>query len=193
MARWVQDWAQLNFKEFAPLRPEGRHNKPSGNVGSVRRRRAILPMLAIDCLVYDGELAIDWFSFCRQDGFETLHLRLYQLDRLIEEHLPELWNHLVQTGIESHMYASQWFLTLFTAKFPLFLVFHILDVFLCQGMETIFQVSRAISSIRKPFATFRPAPVVRIEPLKAYECRIVSSGGSGAVGHGQEGFIGAEL
>lgn len=75
-----------------------------------------------------------------QDGFETLHLRLYQLDRLIEEHLPDLWNHLVDSCIESHMYASQWFLTLFTAKFPLFLVFHILDVFLYQGMDTIFQV-----------------------------------------------------
>ena len=111
--------------------------------------------------------------FCQQDGFETLHLRLYQLDRLIEEHLPELWNHLVQTGIESHMYASQWFLTLFTAKFPLFLVFHILDVFLCQGMETIFQVSCAISSIKEPFATFGPARVVRIEPPKAYECRFI--------------------
>lgn len=75
-----------------------------------------------------------------QDGFETLHLRLYQLDRLIEEYLPELWSHLVESAIESHMYASQWFLTLFTAKFPLFLVFHILDVFLYQGMDTIFQV-----------------------------------------------------
>jgi hypothetical protein len=47
----------------------------------------------------------------------------------------------VENCIENHMYASQWFLTLFTAKFPLFLVFHILDVFLYQGMETIFQVS----------------------------------------------------
>ena len=69
-------------------------------------------------------------------------MRLYQLDRLIEDNLGDLWNHLVETGIESHMYASQWFLTLFTAKFPLFLVFHILDVFLCQGMDTIFQVRR---------------------------------------------------
>lgn len=88
-----------------------------------------LPHLIFDCLIS-----------CYQDGFETLHLRLYQLDRFIEEYLPELWNHFGEAGVESHMYASQWFLTLFTAKFPLFLVFHILDVFLCQGMKTIFQV-----------------------------------------------------
>ena len=42
------------------------------------------------------------------------------------------------------MYASQWFLTLFSAKFPLFLVFRVLDVFLLQGMETIFQMSLAL-------------------------------------------------
>ncbi|XP_046442776.1 rab GTPase-activating protein 1-like isoform X3 [Daphnia pulex] len=84
-----------------------------------------------------------------KDGFETLHLRLYQLDRLIEEYLPDLWNHLVENCIENHMYASQWFLTLFTAKFPLFLVFHILDVFLYQGMETIFQVALGLLSMAK--------------------------------------------
>ena len=39
------------------------------------------------------------------------------------------------------MYASQWFLTLFSAKFPLFLVFRVLDVFMLQGVETIFQVN----------------------------------------------------
>ena len=35
-------------------------------------------------------------------------------------------------GLAAHMYASQWFLTLFTAKFPLFVVYHILDLFLCE-------------------------------------------------------------
>jgi hypothetical protein len=38
------------------------------------------------------------------------------------------------------MYASQWFLTLFAAKFPLFLVFRVLDVFLLYGADVIFQV-----------------------------------------------------
>lgn len=35
-------------------------------------------------------------------------------------------------GLEAHMYASQWFLTLFTAKFPLYMVFHIIDLLLCE-------------------------------------------------------------
>lgn len=46
--------------------------------------------------------------------------------------MPDLYEHFQQLGIEAHMFCSQWFLTLFTAKFPLFLVFHILDVFLCE-------------------------------------------------------------
>ena len=39
------------------------------------------------------------------------------------------------------MFASQWFLTLFTARFPLYLVFHILDVFFLDGMQILFQVA----------------------------------------------------
>ena len=31
-------------------------------------------------------------------------------------------------NIEVHMFASQWFLTLFTAKFPISLVHHLLDI-----------------------------------------------------------------
>ncbi|CAG2116761.1 unnamed protein product, partial [Medioppia subpectinata] len=52
-------------------------------------------------------------------------------------------------GVEAHMYASQWFLTLFTAKFPLHVVFPILDLFLLDGMDTIFQVALALLSISK--------------------------------------------
>ncbi len=75
-----------------------------------------------------------------KENFEQLQLRLYQLDRLIEANLTDLHVHMQQCGIESHMYASQWFLTVFTAKFPLFLVFRVLDVFLLDGFDSIFQV-----------------------------------------------------
>lgn len=76
-----------------------------------------------------------------KDGFENLHLHLYQLNRLIKDQLPKLYDHFEQIGIETHMYASQWFLTLFTARFPLYFVFHILDVFLLDGMTILFQIA----------------------------------------------------
>ncbi|XP_050663821.1 rab GTPase-activating protein 1-like isoform X2 [Leptidea sinapis] len=79
-----------------------------------------------------------------KDGFEALYMRLHQLDRLMEEQLSELRGHFQELGVEPHMFASQWFLTVFTARFPLPLVYHILDVFLLQGMDTLFQVSLSL-------------------------------------------------
>jgi hypothetical protein len=50
-------------------------------------------------------------------------------------------------GLESHMYASQWFLTLFSAKFPLYMVFHIIDLFLCDGIDTLFRVALSLLKV----------------------------------------------
>lgn len=80
-------------------------------------------------------------------GFEVLYLRLYQLERLIKDQLPKLHEHFTASGIETHMYASQWFLTLYTARFPLCFVFHVLDVFLLDGLPVLFQVAVTLLSI----------------------------------------------
>ncbi|XP_055528885.1 rab GTPase-activating protein 1-like isoform X2 [Wyeomyia smithii] len=82
-------------------------------------------------------------------GFESLYLRLYQLNRLMKDHLPDLSEHFYNTGVESHMFASQWFLTLFTARFPLYFVFYILDVFLLDGITVLFQVALTLLSVCK--------------------------------------------
>lgn len=47
------------------------------------------------------------------------------------------------------MYASSWFLTLFTTTFSLPLSYRILDVFLSEGIEIIFKVSLALLTIGK--------------------------------------------
>ncbi|XP_040156813.1 rab GTPase-activating protein 1 isoform X1 [Anopheles arabiensis] len=80
-------------------------------------------------------------------GFESLYLRLYQLNRLMKDQLPDLYEHFAQMGVESHMFASQWFLTLFTARFPLYFVFYILDVFLLDGIPVLFQVALTLLSV----------------------------------------------
>jgi hypothetical protein len=36
-----------------------------------------------------------------------LQLRLFQFDRLLEEHLPAVFMHLLRQGVKSSMYASQ--------------------------------------------------------------------------------------
>uniref|UniRef100_A0A8C3V0E1 Rab GTPase-activating protein 1 n=1 Tax=Catharus ustulatus TaxID=91951 RepID=A0A8C3V0E1_CATUS len=67
-----------------------------------------------------------------KQNFEDLHCKFYQLERLMQEYIPDLYNHFLDISLEAHMYASQWFLTLFTAKFPLYMVFHIIDLLLCE-------------------------------------------------------------
>lgn len=85
-----------------------------------------------------------------KDGFDNLHLRLYQLNRLIQDQLPKLHEHFETHGVETHMFASQWFLTLFTARFPLYFVFHIMDVVLLDGIDIIFQVAMTLLEKYEP-------------------------------------------
>lgn len=84
-----------------------------------------------------------------RNNFDELYLKFYQLEHMLEEHMPDLHQHFVRIGIEPFTYASQWFLTLFTAKFPLNAVFYIMDIFLLDGMNTIFQVALALLKLSK--------------------------------------------
>lgn len=66
-----------------------------------------------------------------------LHLLLHQFDRVLEQCLPLLYNHLVRQGVRLLMYASQWFLTFFSYKFPLDVVLRIFDMVITQGIEVV--------------------------------------------------------
>ncbi|CAF1048306.1 unnamed protein product [Rotaria sordida] len=77
-------------------------------------------------------------------NFENLQVRFHQLTCLIQDNLPDLYAHFDDLKVECHMYASQWFLTLFTAKFPLYLVFRIMDLFLYEGFNALFSVALAL-------------------------------------------------
>ncbi|KAF9071745.1 rab-GTPase-TBC domain-containing protein [Rhodocollybia butyracea] len=71
-------------------------------------------------------------------------VRTFQFDRLIEELLPVLHVHFLRQGIKSSMFCSQWFLTLFSYRFPLDIVFRIYDNCLASGIEAIFGFSIAL-------------------------------------------------
>lgn len=79
-----------------------------------------------------------------RNNFDELYLKFYQLEHLLEDNMPDLYQHFNKIGIEPFTYASQWFLTVFTAKFPLNAVFYIMDIFLLDGMDTIFQIALAL-------------------------------------------------
>lgn len=70
-----------------------------------------------------------------QDKMKGLELRLFQYDRILEDYEPKLAIHLKRQCIESSLYAAQWFLTLFTYKFPLQLVLRVFDLLFSEGLE----------------------------------------------------------
>lgn len=78
-----------------------------------------------------------------------LGLCIYQLECMVQELLPELNRHFQSQNYHCSMYASSWFLTLFTSCLPLQVAFRVLDLFLSEGLEIIFRISVAILMICK--------------------------------------------
>lgn len=76
-----------------------------------------------------------------------LHLKLYQFDRLIEDNLEIVHTHLKRQGVQSSMYASQWFLTMFAYRFPPELVTRIFDIVIAEGMEAILRFALALMEV----------------------------------------------
>ncbi|KAG9244020.1 rab-GTPase-TBC domain-containing protein [Calycina marina] len=66
-----------------------------------------------------------------------LHMHLYQFERLLEDLEPSLYCHLHRKQVSPHLYATQWFLTLFAYRFPLQLVLRIYDLILSEGLSAI--------------------------------------------------------
>ncbi|XP_078044708.1 ecotropic viral integration site 5 isoform X1 [Augochlora pura] len=74
---------------------------------------------------------------------------MYQLEHLVADTHPELHAHFMAQGFHTSMYASSWFLTLFTTALSLPLACRIFDVFLSEGMEIIFKVALAMLHLGK--------------------------------------------
>lgn len=78
-----------------------------------------------------------------------LGLCMYQLENLVQEHMYEMHVHFQSQGFQTTMYASSWFLTLYTTTLNLSLSKRIMDVFLSEGMEFIFKVALAMLQLSK--------------------------------------------
>ncbi|KAL0454581.1 UNVERIFIED_CONTAM: EVI5-like protein [Sesamum latifolium] len=79
-----------------------------------------------------------------QVGLPLVQQYLFQLDQLVKEHLPKLGEHFAKEMINPSMYASQWFITVFSYSFPFHLALRIWDVFLFEGAIIIFKVGLAV-------------------------------------------------
>lgn len=79
-------------------------------------------------------------------GMQALTMCLYQLDRLLAEHRPQLHDHFARENVQTSSFASQWYLALFATVLPLPLVFRVVDAFVAAGIETLHAVALAILS-----------------------------------------------
>ncbi|XP_058778857.1 uncharacterized protein LOC131652887 [Vicia villosa] len=77
-------------------------------------------------------------------GLPLVQQYLFQFERLVREHLPKLGEHFSQEMINPSMYASQWFITVFSYSFPFHLALRIWDVFLYEGVKIVFKVGLAL-------------------------------------------------
>ncbi|KAK4402092.1 Ecotropic viral integration site 5 protein [Sesamum angolense] len=77
-------------------------------------------------------------------GLPLVQQYLFQLDHLVKEYLPKLGEHFAQEMINPSMYASQWFITVFSYSFPFHLALRIWDVFLFEGVKIVFKVGLAL-------------------------------------------------
>ncbi|CAF3719685.1 unnamed protein product [Rotaria sp. Silwood1] len=78
-----------------------------------------------------------------------LGLCMYQLECMIQEFLPELYRHFQVESFNTSMYASSWFLTLFTTQLSLNVVSRVMDLFLSEGIEMIFRIAIALLEIHQ--------------------------------------------
>mmetsp|Transcript_75153 Transcript_75153/g.200591 ORF Transcript_75153/g.200591 Transcript_75153/m.200591 type:complete len:178 (+) Transcript_75153:616-1149(+) len=82
-------------------------------------------------------------------GLPLLNRYFFQLQRLIQIHLPALYEHLGQHGVEPSMYASQWFMTVCIANFPFATVVRVWDIFLNEGVKIVFRVALALLKLNQ--------------------------------------------
>ncbi|XP_026730164.1 ecotropic viral integration site 5 ortholog isoform X3 [Trichoplusia ni] len=78
-----------------------------------------------------------------------LGLCMFQLENLVQELLPDLYVHFQSQCFNTSLYASSWFLTLFTTTLTLPLACRIMDVFLSEGIEIVFKVALALLTVGK--------------------------------------------
>ncbi len=81
---------------------------------------------------------------CYLPDLSGLHLRIYQFQHLLAQHLPEVSSHLDALKVEP-LYVSQWFLSFFAVTCPLPMLLRIYDVILSEGAtETLMRVALSL-------------------------------------------------
>uniref|UniRef100_A0A182Q5F0 Rab-GAP TBC domain-containing protein n=1 Tax=Anopheles farauti TaxID=69004 RepID=A0A182Q5F0_9DIPT len=80
---------------------------------------------------------------------KQFQLQLYQLSRLLKDHLPELYAWFDQHDISPTLYAAPWILTVFSSHFPLGFVVRVFDLLFLESFDVIFRCAIALLEAHK--------------------------------------------
>lgn len=68
----------------------------------------------------------------------------FVMDSLTKKHCKKLSNQILSNNLTPAMYATQWFLTAFTQRFPYDLVTRVWDMFLLEDWKVFYRVCLAL-------------------------------------------------
>ena len=68
---------------------------------------------------------------------------------LTKKYLPKLHTHMLVQKFEPSMYASQWFMTIFSVNMPFECIVRIWDIFFVEGPKMMYRVALAIFKINQ--------------------------------------------
>ncbi|CAN0234591.1 unnamed protein product, partial [Discosporangium mesarthrocarpum] len=68
----------------------------------------------------------------------------FVIDSLTAKYCRAFYAHITANGLTPSMYATQWFLTAFTQRFPYDLVTRVWDIFLCEDFKVFYRVCLAL-------------------------------------------------
>lgn len=89
--------------------------------------------------------------FVSSDDFALLKDCCWAMERLVQKRLPRLWRHLAEHGLDDAvLFATPWFLTVFSYRYPLVFAALAWDLYLEAGLPALFRVGLALLQWQEP-------------------------------------------
>ncbi|KRG00533.1 TBC1 domain family member 4 isoform X2 [Drosophila mojavensis] len=113
----------------------------------------ICGVLLLHCDEASAFQLLKHLMFCRNmrtkylPDMKKFQLQLYQLSRLVKDHLPDLYMWLDQNDVSPTLYAAPWILTVFSSQFPLGFVARVFDLVFLESSDVIFKFAIALLTV----------------------------------------------
>ncbi len=83
------------------------------------------------------------------NGMPGLSRAFYCFLCLFKSYMPKLHAHLIEQAFIPHIYATDWFMTIFSCSLPFEGVLRIWDIYLVEGPKTMYRIALAIFKINQ--------------------------------------------